>query len=132
MGSNMSKWDDFQEENGKWADETFGPNVSQDAIIAHLKKEVEELAQYPDSAYEYADCMILLLDAAKRVGISASFLLECCKDKLEINRKRKWGPPDKDGVIEHIKDIVCPSCGDKNDLRNCFRECRDCHGEGRI
>jgi hypothetical protein len=94
----------FQAENGAWADETFGPSLSPDSTIAHLKKEVEELVADPSNVTEYADCMILLIDAARRVGITMDLLLDHCWAKLEINIRRKWGPPDKDGIIEHIKE----------------------------
>ena len=48
--------------------------------------------------------MILLLDAAKKAGISGTGLIRIGFIKLALNKKRKWGKPDKDGVIEHITD----------------------------
>ena len=30
------------------------------------------------------------------------------REKLEVNRSRKWGKPDKDGVIEHIETAEEP------------------------
>jgi hypothetical protein len=37
-------------------------------------------------------------------GINADELLTITYNKLEVNKKRKWGNADKNGVIEHIKD----------------------------
>ena len=31
-------------------------------------------------------------------------LIEEAKKKMKINEKRKWKAPDKDGVIEHVKE----------------------------
>jgi hypothetical protein len=53
---------------------------------------------------EYADCLILLLDAYRMNGGRADDLIETCYKKLEINRKRKWGKPDTNGVVEHIRE----------------------------
>ena len=103
VGVKMSKWDAFQKENGKWSDETFGVSWPE-AALEHLKKEIEELLETPYSPFEYADCMILLLDAARKIGLRAETLLLLCKIKLEINKRRKWGPPDKNGVVEHISE----------------------------
>ena len=52
--------------------------------------------------FEFADAYMLLLDSAWHFGISIKTLLEYTQKKLEINKKRKWGKPDKNGVIEHI------------------------------
>jgi hypothetical protein len=83
---------------GEWNIKTF-PEATPDSIIAHLKKEIEELSVNHDPE-EAADCMILLLSHAHRTGYD---LFDEVLQKHCINIDRTWGQPDKDGVIEHIK-----------------------------
>lgn len=108
----------------KWSDATFGDKQRNPAIIHHLKKEVDELIEALNKSnvlgcddavgvgefgrilhateMEYADCLMLLLDSANHFGLKANDLLELTRSKLEINKKRQWGKPSKNGVIEHI------------------------------
>ena len=44
------------------------------------------------------------LYAAKQEGLTAQELTENCWTKLEINKKRKWGAPDANGVVEHTEE----------------------------
>jgi NTP pyrophosphatase (non-canonical NTP hydrolase) len=69
-------------------------------VVAHLKKEVDELAESHDPE-EAADCLILLLHHAHKCGYD--LMIEAFK-KFEINRQRRWGRPDEDGVVEHIRE----------------------------
>lgn len=107
-----------------WSDSVFGTYQRNPAILYHLKEEIDELiAAYkkyavnlPDSSistdkletlllrteYEYVDCFMLLLDSATHFGLDADELISFTREKLEINKKRKWGSPDKNGVINHI------------------------------
>jgi len=110
-------------EISEWSDATFGDKQRNPAIVHHLNKEVSELIEaiekyqkentiktpYKDANKrlkgvwgEYADCMMLLLDSAHHFGLTAESLLYITKQKLEINKKRKWGNSDSNGVIEHI------------------------------
>jgi NTP pyrophosphatase (non-canonical NTP hydrolase) len=96
----------------EWSDATFGNGQRNPAIAHHLKKEVEELitelsqpkSDIDKTTMEFADCFMLLLDSAHHYGLSAKDLIELAYKKLEINKARKWGKPDKNGVVEHIKD----------------------------
>lgn len=93
----------LQNEIGLWQDKTFGIVPVPKPLISHLKKEVDELLEAPYSREEYADCLLLLLGAARLAGISADMLVLDTVDKLKINKGRQGGPPDKNGVIEHEK-----------------------------
>lgn len=53
---------------------------------------------------EYADCLLLLLDAIHCEKISVKVIVRAAYEKLEINKTRKWGTPDANGIIEHIKE----------------------------
>lgn len=98
VATRRDAWDDFQEEVGEWADKTFAKS-SPETVIKHLKREVSELeaSGKPD---EVADCILLLMHYAHKKGFS---IFEECVKKHEVNKRRKWGKPDKDGVVEHVK-----------------------------
>ena len=51
---------------------------------------------------EWADCLLLLLDAAWRKGHSVQDLFDFADEKLQINKKRKW-EKQSNGVFYHIK-----------------------------
>lgn len=120
----MDKLQSLINEISEWSNETFGYGQRNPAILHHLKKEVVELIEsiekyqkdntihkpYSEANIllknvwdEYADCIILILDSANNFGLSAERLLYLSKQKLEICKKRKWGEPNENGVIEHIK-----------------------------
>jgi len=91
-----------------WQKETFGESTAL-SKIAHLKEEVEELEtdvfhQAKDRRLEFADCFLLLFGAAKADGMSYEDICDAIDEKMSINRKRKWGKPDENGVVNHIKD----------------------------
>lgn len=95
-------WDGLQTEIGCWSGITF-PNSSRETILRHLRDEVTELfaAQDDELPHEIADCIMLLLHLAHKKGISARDVI---REKFEICRKRKWGPPDEHGVVRHVKE----------------------------
>jgi len=70
--------------------------------MAHLKREIEELDEDPTDGEEMADCFILLLNLAEMAGVD---LMSEARRKMEINRNRKWGKPDSEGVCHHVKVI---------------------------
>jgi len=108
-----------------WSDGQFGTDDRTIGILYHLKKEVDELIDSTkktklllgdDSTYvdeltdqidktdmEFADCFMLLLDAASHSYIDAEQLIGLSYKKMEINKNRKWGEPDENGVVEHVK-----------------------------
>lgn len=101
----------------QWSDGQFGEGQRNPAIVHHLAKEVPELIQaferfHKDPSrensdrvgFEFADCFMLLLDSASHFGLTAGNLLYYTDEKLKINKARKWGKPDENGVIEHIKE----------------------------
>lgn len=91
----------FQCEVGRWGRETFGNEAQRaGALVAHLSREVIELAESPQDPSEAADCLILLLGLADVMGYD---LLAEAEKKMEINRGRTWGCPDGSGVVEHVE-----------------------------
>lgn len=90
-----------------WQRRTFtGSNVY--SKLEHLKKELSELteavaSQSKDKRFEFADCFILLFGAADADGMSYDDICQAIGEKHKINEGRKWGLPDANGVVEHIK-----------------------------
>lgn len=113
----------------EWSDAKFGSWQRNPAIVHHLKKEVNELIEALDKSnalgwdesvgvgelrrqlditeMEYADCFMLLLDSAHHFSLSAERLIELVRLKLEVNKHRHWGRPDKNGVVEHLPWVQC-------------------------
>ena len=111
----------LQDAVGTWSDETFGDDRPPNAIIAHLKKEAEELYQKPFALEEYADCLLLLLDAARVAGFSANVLAQAAFMKLRTNVLREWGEPDENGAVEHVrkaKGCEMRTCGECEHITN--------------
>ncbi|HBG71422.1 MAG: hypothetical protein A2W93_14315 [Bacteroidetes bacterium GWF2_43_63] len=119
--SQVKELQKLMDETGAWSNHTFdNGNFSQQRCVPisyHLQKETKELTealekffQSPtllnktDAEKEFSDCFILLLDAGNKFGLSAREMIYNAFDKLEINRKRKWGKPDEHGVVEHIRE----------------------------
>ncbi len=88
-----------------WSQATFGTDQERGPLgaLRHLEKEARETQAAPDDIEEYADCFLLILDAARRAGISPLQLIEASKRKMEINRQRKWPRPVDDQPVEHVR-----------------------------
>ncbi len=129
--------DDIRE----WSDATFGEKQKSIPILHHLIKEVPEaiaaVSEVPNitlrGRFEFADCFMLIIDAANHYGMTAEDLIRFSNFKLDVNKTRKWGKPDENGVIEHIpetpemRDCTCIICG-KTFRANCEAEvCPTCY-----
>lgn len=93
----MKEWN--QKAIGEWNEETFGK--SNTGLIGHFKEEVREFDEAldtPEESLEAADIVILLMIRAHREGYD---LLGSVYTKMEINCRRKWLPPDKNGIVRH-------------------------------
>lgn len=98
----------------EWQKETF-PDATTSSKLAHLAEELKEVnetyrawmdgtATEDDVRHEFADCFLLLFGAANAAGMSYMDICVAIAEKMEINRSRKWGTPDANGVVNHIKD----------------------------
>jgi hypothetical protein len=81
-------FEELWEAHAKWSNAQFG-DVSSLGPRKHLVKEAKELLA-DNTAEEYADCLMLVLDAARRDGFTPETLLEATKAKLDINKNREW------------------------------------------
>lgn len=98
----------LQAEIGIWQKKTF-PNATPRSIFAHIKKEMKELGReirkrklsVCEIKAESSDILMLLFGLAENLDFR---LLHECRKKLVVNKKRKWGKPDREGVVEHIRE----------------------------
>lgn len=99
----------FMDDVRQWADNTFGRDRKVTAVLHHLQQEVieaiEAVEQQNDKEVkaEFADMFILILNASSKYGMRYDELFEAAQIKMAINKSRKWGTADKNGVVNHIK-----------------------------
>lgn len=118
----------LQNDIKKWSDGAFGMHRHGIPIIHHLRAETDEVIEALESYHkgiyantdetaikrlreskdrilmEFADCFMLLIDAAAHEQITINMLAEAAARKLEINKARKWGEANELGYFEHIRD----------------------------
>ena len=99
----MDRWQNLQDDIGIFTDKTFGASTPR-AKALHLAEEAREAADDPADILEWADCMILLLDGARKAGFATEDIYQAVLRKMEINKARKWGKSDADGVVRHVED----------------------------
>ena len=105
----------LKEEIKQFSEGQFGIRTDPRGPLNHLKAEVIELIEAiesdsddpTDEQEEWADCLLLLLDAFRiRYGNDVSFnkLLHFALSKLEVVKKREWdSEPDEEGVYHSKK-----------------------------
>lgn len=105
MLSDLEKFNNFIKNRNEFSAKTFGSPTERNCMgpLYHLKKEINELIENPDDTMEWADCFLLILDAAWRKGYSVDDMVSFASKKLEINKTRNWGLPDENGAIHHIE-----------------------------
>lgn len=93
------------EDQSAWSQAVFGSDSQRGPIgpLKHLAKEAVEAQDNPDDEFEYADCLLLILDAARRAGFSPLSLVKTARDKMVINKKRTWSKPTDDNPVEHVR-----------------------------
>lgn len=93
-------------EQAEWSQATFGSDEERGptGALLHLEKEAREALEAPDDVTEFADCLLLILDASRRAGFDAAYLLEQTYAKLQVCKQRKWPKPDGDKPVEHVRD----------------------------
>lgn len=97
------------ERHAVWSDRTFGTSDVKGPIgpLKHLIKEAAEAIESPSDPSEYADCLFLVLDAARRAGISAIDLLYAGFMKMEVLEQRTYtpDPSNPDETVEHDREV---------------------------
>lgn len=103
----MKTLKELLKEINEWQDSVFTKATPLSAV-KHLEREVEELkysiAHNPtveEQNEELADCFILLAGVAHLLELD---LVDAVNKKMEVNRRRVWGEPDSEGVVEHVRE----------------------------
>ena len=93
------------DEQSEWSQATFGSDQERGPLgaLRHLEKEAREAQQCPDDPTEYADCLLLIIDAARRAGFTIDELLRHTWDKLQVCKQREWPTPVPDQPVEHVR-----------------------------
>ena len=93
------------QDQSDWSQATFGTDQERGPLgaLRHLEKEARETQAALEDGEEYADCFLLILDAARRAGISPQQLIEAAQRKMLINRQRTWPRPVDDQPVEHVR-----------------------------
>jgi hypothetical protein len=102
-GSLRALWDS----QAQWSQATFGTDGERgpQGPLKHLAREVVECLEAPFDCLEYADCLLLLMDAARRAGFTLNELVACAKFKHGVNRRRTWPKPTSaTEPVMHLKD----------------------------
>ena len=93
-----------------FSEKTFGSSEIRGPLgpLKHLKKEADEvihnIQQGKHDPSEYADLLILVLDASWRAGLNPRNLLDAAHEKMWENETRDWPPPRPgDDAVEHIR-----------------------------
>lgn len=102
----MGRFEQLAADHAEWSQETFGADTDRDwtGPLAHMKKEISEVEEQPFDREEWADLLLLLLDAARRAGFNATGLVMAAEYKLSINKNRTWSAPNADGSVEHERN----------------------------
>jgi hypothetical protein len=91
------KFRDLVADQAEWSQATFGSDQTRgpSGALKHLEKEAREAQLAPYDESEYADCFLLILDAARRAGIKPMQLVEAAQEKMKVNRSRTWPTPNQ-------------------------------------
>lgn len=118
--SKVQSLEDVIKDAHQWQLVTF-PNATPVSKLKHLQDEVKELIEvlteeqylasgdsrsetiFHDVNSEFADCFLLLFGAAYKYGFSIGDIVQIIEQKMKINKERKWGKANDDGVVYHEK-----------------------------
>ena len=93
----------------EWSEKTFGEGYRMKALLAHIRKELDEIEADPDDPVEWIDVALLALDGAWRCKkITGTSVAELMVAKMAKNRVRKWSVVRGDEPIEHVRDDEGP------------------------
>lgn len=99
--------DDLATQIGEWSLDTFGPGARTERHLAHIRKELDEIAKAPTDLEEWIDVIVLAIGGAFRAGHGGRAIAKALAAKHAKNVARKW--PDwrtvpEDKPIEHVRN----------------------------
>lgn len=96
---------DLARDHAAWSVATWGTDRGPVGPIRHIASEVEEIIKAPDDIVEYADILLLWLDACRLAGFTLPEVVQAARDKHEVNKtKRAWAPAVDGEPCFHKKD----------------------------
>jgi len=115
----LSQLSALYSDHAAWSQVTFGTDTERGPLgpLKHLEKEAREAQQEPFNAYEHADCLLLVLDASRRSGLTLQALIHAAEQKLAVNKQREWPKGrEPDDMIQHTGPPsntirTCNKCG---------------------
>lgn len=98
---------DLSKDLTEWSNETFGDINIRGPIgpLKHLEKEAKEAQDSPHDPMEYADCLLLILDAARRAHIKPLELIRYAQKKLEVCKTREYPKLTAENVDEPLEHL---------------------------
>jgi len=102
----LSSIEKLQEEIATWANKVMPDREPQHTFNKLVFEEIPELVKSGlNDPMEYADILILVLDLAYLKGIDAA---SAVREKMKINRARKWVMNSKTGIMSHVESGYKP------------------------
>lgn len=99
----------------EWSRRTFGEGRHTRGVVAHIRKELDEILAKPDDVVEWVDVVLLALDGAWRHGHEPAEIVAAIRKKRDLNEAREWPPVGSvadDEPIEHVEAPPrCDVCG---------------------
>lgn len=103
----------FLDEHGQWAEETFGPGKRTEGIIGHLEKELKEIREHPEDPIEWIDLILIAFDGIRRQGYDPKHVRILLQQKFYINKyEREWPDWRK---LEDSQNTVIGHIGNEDD-----------------
>jgi NTP pyrophosphatase (non-canonical NTP hydrolase) len=117
---------DLAEDQASWSQAAFGSDAERGPIgaLKHLAKEAHEAeeaalavrtlkemntepcATLGQLHEELADCLLLILDASRRSGMTPLQLIQAAQAKMLVNKLRAWPKPQDDTPVEHVREYI--------------------------
>ncbi len=98
----------FFDAKAAWSLATFGPGERLGGVLAHIRKELDEIAAKPSDLEEWIDVAMIAMDGSWRsAGADGAAWWAALRAKHEKNLRRSWPaigttPPDR--PIEHARE----------------------------
>ena len=90
----------LQQKIKTWADGIYPDRTSAGALVKMVMEEIPELLNGGlDDPLEWADVLILLIDASALRGID---IVRAAWEKMDINEKRFWAIDPDTGLLHHV------------------------------
>lgn len=91
----------------EWSLSVFGPDYTYGELLAHIRKEVAEVAANPNDTTEWIDIILLAMDGYWRANDRTSRAQNLMRDlaaKVEENKYRQWERSAPGEPMEHKRE----------------------------